>query len=292
MLAIQYLLVLSIILGFFIFLTDSYAEEFSIPPRQQWKEVNDIDQITCKEGLVLIQKHNDNPACVSSLAYLRLLDRGYGEFDPSTIMERQEMVVSIMKSMTSDDNLLHHWNQVLLNDAELMQKTMNNWISQMKTNSEFLEIVMGPMTSDPKLRDQMIQHMKEHPRMEKSLLDHKEWMDSVHRPRIELGLNNGMEHETCSWCPKYEENQMKTSRFSNPQKIMDIINHIWINPNLTIDMHNYVLSNSRNMAEIEKQMMAEMLYHMMDDSDLRKEMIELMLDNQEFMNSIRHANQP
>jgi hypothetical protein len=64
-----------------VFLAEISGEETIIPPRKQWKEISDIDQLTCKEGLLLLQKNNGAPACVSSSAYLGLVDRGYGMFE-------------------------------------------------------------------------------------------------------------------------------------------------------------------------------------------------------------------
>ena len=44
------------------------------------------------------------------------------------------------------------------------------------------------------------------------------------------------------------------------------------------------------MAMMAHQMMEPMLNGIMDDVDLRDQMIILMLENEDFMNSIRHDN--
>ena len=41
---------------------------------------------------------------------------------------------------------------------------------------------------------------------------------------------------------------------------------------------------------MSNQMMESMLNAVMDDVDLREQMIDLMLQHQDFMNSIRHDN--
>ena len=51
-----------------------------------------------------------------------------------------------------------------------------------------------------------------------------------------------------------------------------------------------MLENPEHMAIMSESMLDQMLGPMMDDSELRQQMIELMLENQEFMNSIRHEN--
>jgi len=51
-----------------------------------------------------------------------------------------------------------------------------------------------------------------------------------------------------------------------------------------------MLENSSHMAMMSHQMMEPMLGAVMDDANLREQMIELMLEHQDFMNSIRHDN--
>jgi hypothetical protein len=65
---------------------------------------------------------------------------------------------------------------------------------------------------------------------------------------------------------------------------------MWINDEMSQDMHEFMLENPQHMAGMSEQMMGEMLGPMMDDPELREQMIALMLKNQGFMNSIRHNN--
>ena len=51
-----------------------------LSPRQQVKNGIDIDQVICKEGLVLFIKYNDSPACVRPETSLTLEQRSWGGF--------------------------------------------------------------------------------------------------------------------------------------------------------------------------------------------------------------------
>lgn len=278
----------------------SAQEDFFIPPRKQWKETSDINQVTCKEGLMLIQKSSGAPACVSASAYLKLIDRGYGMFDPEIMMNRPMMTSNLIETMTSNQMIMNHWHEMMINDKSMMQKTMQDWISQMKEEPKFLGNMMGPMTSDPDLREQMIEEMRQHATMMNSLQAHPKWMESVHEsmePGMGHNQGQGMHMGNCPWCPEYEmhdmhETQEHSMDFSHSGKMMDMMHHMWINEDLTRDMHDYMLENPSHMAQMSEQMMGPMLGFMMDDPELRQQMIELMLEHSEFMNSIQHENPP
>ena len=168
--------VFSAIIGIlFIPLQDSFAESI-IPPRHQWKQLNDIEQLSCKEGLVLLQKNNGAPACVMPSTYLKLVDRGYGEFDSKIMKNRPTMMNNLMKNLASDSSIMNHWREMMQNNTTMMKNTMQDWVSKMKDNPEFLKNILGPITSDAELRQEMIQHMKDHPVMEQSLKEHSRWI--------------------------------------------------------------------------------------------------------------------
>lgn len=279
----------------------SAQEDSFIPPRKQWKETSDINQVTCKEGLVLIQKSSGAPACVSASAYLKLIDRGYGMFDPEIMMERPMMSNNLIEKMTSNQMIMNHWHEMMINDKSMIQKTMQDWISKMKEDPKFLENMMGPMTSDPDLRNQMIEQMRQHGTMMNAMQAHPQWMESVHEPMMKPGMGHnqgqGMHIGNCPWCPEYEMHAMHEANghsmeFSHSGRMMDMMHHMWINPNMTKDMHDYMIENPSHMAQMSKQMIGPMLGFMMDDPELRQQMIELMLEHKEFMDSIRHENPP
>ena len=261
-------------------------------PHQQWKKSADLDLITCKPGHLLLQKNNGNPACVMPSTYLKLVDRGYGSHNQSMTDKHPEMMRHLMNSMVSNEKLMHHWHEMMQKNPAMMMQTMNNWVSQMKDNPKLLKSMLAPMTSDLELRDKMIHIMKSHPQMESHLKSHSSWMDSIHQPRMGSGMEQGMQKSECIWCSDYENHPMNSHEMmvSGSDKMMDMIHHVWINSEMTTDMHTMMLEDHSHMAMMSNQMMEPLLNAVMDDEDLREQMIELMLQHEDFMNSIRHEN--
>ena len=258
--------------------------------------------------------------------YLKLVDRGYGHHNQSMMDKHPEMMNHLMNSMVSNEKLMTHWHEMMQNDPNMMMQTMDDWVLQMKNNPELLKNMLAPITSDPELREKMIHTMKNHSQMENHLKSHYAWMDSVHQPmnsgmshgdsdsKMSCGMGDdksGMSHgdsemgcpmcdkmmekkrlDNCPWCPNYKHHSMSSHSMtmSNSDKMMDMIHHVWINSDMTKDMHTMMLEDSSHMALMSSQMMEPMLNAVMDDSDLREQMIELMLQHKDFMNSIRHDN--
>lgn len=300
---LTFFFVLTITLSISISMIYESSAQSVIPPRHQWKQIDNIDDIICKDGLILLQKNNGAPACVSPTAYFKLVDRGYGMYDSSLMMKHPEMATNLMKNMASNDRLMMHWHEMMQKDPVMMKTTMNDWVSLMKNNTNYLKNMMSPMTSDPGLRQQMIEHMKNHPQMESSLKQNPRWMDSVHQPMMNSdmghgmgsGMNQGMGKEMhqnmCQWCSDYEIHMPQHSMmFANSDRVMDMMHHMWIDNDVAQDMHRFMLENPSHMAQMQQHMMEPMLRHMMDDPELRQQMIEMMLEHHEFMNSIRHEN--
>ena len=83
------------------FFENSFVQQMT--PHQQWKKFTDIDMVTCKSGLLLLQKNNGNPTCVMHSTHLKLVDRGDGHHNQS-IMEKHAKKMNHMKnSMTSNE---------------------------------------------------------------------------------------------------------------------------------------------------------------------------------------------
>ena len=78
--------------------------------------------------------------------------------------------------------------------------------------------------------------------------------------------------------------------FSHSGRIMDMMHHIWINDQMSEDLHEIMISSPDHMAQMSQHMLSEMLGPMMNDPELREQMIDLMLQHQEFMDSVRHIN--
>ncbi len=292
---INFLFLFTMIISISIFpilFENSYAENPVIPPRHQWKQMPDPDTLTCKEGLILLQKTSGSPACTSPTAYLKLIDRGYGKFDSSQLMKRPIMMDNLMNSMINEPQLMHHWHKMMMNDANTMQQSMSNMVIQLKENPELMANILGPMTTNPDLREQMIEHMKNHNHMMKSFQDHSGWMSSVHQPMMGSNMGKGMDNEmhrqsTCTWCPEMTQQPQSTHLgFHQPKIMEDMMHHLWINENMRAQMHNFMLENHHHMGLMSDQMMGPTLGYMMDDPELRQQMITMMLEHQEFMDSI------
>lgn len=281
---------------FFVSFTDSFAKTI-VPPRQQWKDMTNIDQLICNEGLLLLQKTNGAPACVSFTAYLKLIDRGYGQFDSSIIMNRPTMADMIVNNMATNKELMSHWHEMMQNDPTKMNQTMQHMIELMKKNPNYLNNMMGPIISDNELGIQMIELMKNHPYMEQSMHDNPKWMESVHKPMMGQDMGYGMSKEMkhgMNMTMDHRANNMMTHEklmgFSNNDRITDMIHHLWINNDMSMDLHERMFSDSHHMEQMSSEMMKPMLGFMMDDPEIRQKMIEYMLEHEEFMNLIRHEN--
>ena len=262
----------------------SFAQE-ELSPHKQWKKFADPDMLTCKSEFLLLQKYDGKPACVMPNTYLKLVERGFGSHNQSLIDKRPEMMNHLMQSMASNEVLMLHWHQMMQKNSILLEQTLDTWILQMKENPELLKNTLGPIMSDNHLRDKMIQIMKNHENMEDHLKMNSQWMISVHQP-----ITNP-ENTLCTWCPTYQE--FTTSSFLNgsgSDKTMEIVHHVWINSDITQDMHTLMLENPSHMHMMSTHMMEPILDAIMNDKSLQQEMIELMLDHDEFMNVIRHDN--
>ena len=264
-------------------LEDSFAQNIS--PHHQWKKFTDPDTITCKPDHLLLQKNDGTPACVMPSTYLKLVDRGYGNYDTSIMSKRPEMMNQLIQNMVVNEKLMHHWHEMMQKNPTIMMQTLNDWVIQMKENPELMKNMLGPMTSDPQLREKMIQTMKNHPNMENSLKMHSAWMDSVHHSTT----NSEMHGAACLWCPNYQTHSGSHSMgFVNSDRMMDMMHQMWVSSGISTDMHRLMIKNPSHMGQMSEQLMEPMLGAIMNDEDLRQQMIILMLEHPEFMNSIRH----
>jgi hypothetical protein len=278
-----------------ILFEQSFAQENqTISPRHQWKQLTDTESLTCKEGLIFLQKINGTPSCVSPTTYLKLVDRGYGKFDSPQLMNRPEMMTHLMVAMVDDSQLMNHWHNMMLNDQKILQKTMDDTVLQLEENQEYISNFLGPMITNSELRKQMIEQMKNHTQMTRSLQGHSGWMDSVHQPMMKSNMgheiNSEMHENTgCPTCSEIKQHDLHANNgFHQPKIMEDLMHHMWINEKMRTQMYNLMLKSPNHM--MEDQMMSPLLGLMMDNSEIRNKMIEIMLENQDFMDSIRHEN--
>lgn len=296
----SFVLFFCIILGFLIspiLFDQSFAQENQIiSPLHQWKQLADPESLTCKEGFIFLQKNNGNPACVSPPTYLKLIDRGYGKFESSQLMNRPEMMNHLIDEMVNDSQLMHHWHIMMLNDPKILQETMDDTVLQLEENQEYITNLLEPILTNSELREQMIEQMKNHTQMMISLQGHSGWMDSVHQPMMKSTMSHEMNSEMheengCPMCSETSQHVVHTDmRFHQPKIMENLMHHIWINENMRTQMHNLMIKNPNHMSLMAKQMMSPLLGMMMDSTEIRNKMIEVMLENPDFMDSIRHEN--
>ena len=283
-----FLVVASILITPFLY-ENSFAD--NIPLRQDWKQFSNVDTLECFSDRILLQKDNGSPACVIPSTYLKLIERGYGNFDSSLMMTRPQMMNLLIQNMVSNENMMTHWHEMMEKNPGVTNQTMIDWVSMMKEDPKLLVNMMGPTTRDPQLREQMLETMKEHPVMEDALKQHPIWMESVHKPMMQH--DKEMRMHGCSWCPEYSHSHTMNKHVehvSHSGRIMDMMHHIWINDQMSEDLNETMLANTDHMVLMSQHMLSEMLNPMMDDPELREQMIDLMLQHQEFMDSVRHAN--
>jgi hypothetical protein len=79
-------------------------------------------------------------------------------------------------------------------------------------------------------------------------------------------------------------------KFTHSDRMMNMMHGMWINPEMSNDMHSMMLQNPSHMGYMSQQMMNPMLDAVMGDEELRQQMIDLMLEHQDFMDTIRHDN--
>ena len=290
----MFLIVIGILLPLTL-IEDSLAESFS--PRQQWEKFADPDLLKCKEGLILLQKNNGYPACVTPSTYLKLIERNFTKFDFTLILDRSNMMNYLIQNMAYDTNMINHWHDMMLKNPNAINTMMVDWVQKMKEDSTYLKNVIGPMASEPQLREKMISLMKKHPVMEEYLKNNSDWMHSVHQNTY--AMDKDMHMDMCTWCPDYEHSlstmhsmsHEPTMHSMSPEsdKMTELIHRIWINNKLNHDMNQLMLENPTHMAMMSEIMMNDMLFPIMDDPQLRENMAELLLEHQAFMNSIRHS---
>ena len=284
----------AIIFGIFAGVTyfeNSFAQN-EPSPHQQWKESTDVDLITCKPGHLLLLNVNGNPLCVTPSTYLKLIDRGYGSYDLSIISQRPTMSSELMQEMMSHQDLTHHWHEMMTKNPVMKTQTANEWISHIKDDPELLKNFLGPISSDHNVRPAMIDAMKSHSHMETALKQHSAWMDSVHHPVLEPEMTDRTAHDACAWCTKYQThtNGQHLSEFANHDRMMHMMHEMWMDLKTSQELHLAMLENPTHMGQMSEHMMDPVLDMIMDDEALRQQMIDLLLEHQDFMNDIRHDN--
>ncbi|MCH7561250.1 MAG: hypothetical protein IIC67_07805 [Thaumarchaeota archaeon] len=75
---------------------DDYAlTSFNIAPLKQFKSGIAIDEIQCKESLILVTKHDGSPACVKPETKIKLIERGWVQHD----RESDKIIINYMSDV-------------------------------------------------------------------------------------------------------------------------------------------------------------------------------------------------
>ncbi len=283
-----------------------------LSPRQQWKNIDDISQITCKEGLVLLEKANGAPACVSPNAYLRLVDRGWGMWDSSIMTNRPNMMQEVMGHVVRDPNLSQQLHSMI-------QQNQNLWYDvspQLKQDPQVLQNMMMPMMNDPQSRQQMIEMMQQNPQMMQSVRNNNMMMGMIQGnmplPSSQTPMGDHMMNQGVKGPMMGQKGQMGGSMMGqnmmgqgmmepmmnqgmmmhNPQMMNSMMNQMMNNPQTKTMMQNMMMQNQYHMqAMIDQGMVGPMLGPMMNDPQLQQEMLDLMMQHRDMMMNLRQNQQ-
>lgn len=103
-----------------------FNEQLTESPLQQLKSGVPVDEIRCKENLVLIQKHDDSPACVFIGTYSKLVERGWAKYDESFLDFYRSQI--LYKLREGPQNVSGIFKNFLVSEA-LKEKTLDDILS-------------------------------------------------------------------------------------------------------------------------------------------------------------------
>ncbi|NNM36089.1 MAG: hypothetical protein HKO48_03125, partial [Nitrosopumilus sp.] len=83
-------------------LSEQVMAQTMMTPRQQMMMGTNPNQIVCADGKVLMMKNMGMPACVNPDSYLRLADRGWGNWDMNMMTNDPQQMQRVMNSMLSN----------------------------------------------------------------------------------------------------------------------------------------------------------------------------------------------
>jgi len=150
-------------------------------PRQQWMMTNNIEDITCREGMTLmIKDSNATPVCLSPNSYLRLADRGWGNFDMNMMVNHPQQMQGVMNSMMNNPQTGKLWYDIVSNNPQQMQEMMinNPWHMQ-GMMGQMTGPMMSDMMKDPQMRQQMMEQMSQNQQMMQELMQNQQFMEQL-----------------------------------------------------------------------------------------------------------------
>jgi hypothetical protein len=100
---------ISISQGSFL-INDAFAQSDQVlPPHQQMRMINNPSQVMCSPDMVLMMRDSSGlPACVTPQSYLRLADRGWGNFDWDLLSQHPHQMQGVMMNMMNNPQMWQH----------------------------------------------------------------------------------------------------------------------------------------------------------------------------------------
>lgn len=186
-------------------------------PRQQYMVSNDPNQVTCRPGMgVLLSSSTGTPACVTPTTYMRLVDRGWGNYDTNFMMKDQQFMQGIMNNMMYHSQMIGY----MMNNQQMLQfmKGNNQWMGMMHRgpmmggpmmgpavmqnytigcpwcpvgsgigiqqgwmmhNPQHMQGMFGYMMNDPEIRQQMFEHMMNNQQFMQQLMQNQTFMQRI-----------------------------------------------------------------------------------------------------------------
>ncbi len=120
---------------------DVFAQSQYMPVRHQWMMTNDPNQLVCQPGMGLMLGNNGNPACVSPSTYMRLVDRGWGNYDINQMTRDQHFMTGVMNNMMYHPQLMGQ----MMNNPQMIQAMHANdqWMGMMHSQAMMMGQGMG-----------------------------------------------------------------------------------------------------------------------------------------------------
>ena len=127
--AITCISVFTVILSLSPILNEAMAQTQHMSVRQQWMMTDDPNQITCPTGMGMMMRHNGDPVCFTPSTYMRLVDRGWGNYDFNYMTKDPQFMTGMMNNMMQHPQMMGY----MMNHPEMMQSMHANdkWMNMM-----------------------------------------------------------------------------------------------------------------------------------------------------------------
>jgi len=204
------ILALSPILADLIFAQTQY-----MPVRHQWMMNNDPNQITCPTGMGMMMGYSGNPACLTPSTYMRLADRGWGNYDFNYMTRDQQFMTGTMNNMMQHPQMMG----MMMNNPQMMQAMHGNtqWMNMMHGQGGMMGQGMmgrGMMMGNYTMGCPMCASMMG-TNMNQPMMMNNAWM--MHNPQMMHGMMGTMMND-----PQFQQ-QMMNHMMGNQQYMQQLM---------------------------------------------------------------------